>query len=48
MADCVLIQLILVQTGSLFGSLGASEAVRRAGLVTLVWVWRAVSGWPGS
>ena len=43
MAVCVLIQLILVQTGSVFGSLGAGEAVKRVGLVTVVWVWRAVS-----
>ena len=47
MAECVYIQLILVQTGSVFGSLGASEAVRGAGLVTVIWVWRAVSNWPG-
>ena len=46
MAVCVLIQLILVQTGSVFGCLGAGEAVRGAGLVTVVWVWRAVSDWP--
>ena len=36
MAVCVLIQLILVQTGSVFGCLGAGEAVRGAGLVTVV------------
>ena len=43
----MLIQLILVQTGSVFGSLSASEAARGAGLVTVVWIWRAVSDWPG-
>ena len=43
----MLIQLILVQTGSVFGCLGAGEAVRGAGLVTVVWVWRVVSDWPG-
>ena len=43
MAVCVLIQLIFVQTGSVFDCLGAGEAVRGAGLVTVVWVWRAVS-----
>ena len=47
MAVCVLIQLIIVQTGSVFDCLGAGEAVRGAGLVTVVWVWRAVSDWPG-
>ena len=43
----MVIQLILVQTGSMFGCLGASEAVRGAGLFSVVWVWRAVSNWPG-
>ena len=33
MAVCVLIQLIMVQTGSVFDCLGAGEAVRGAGLV---------------
>ena len=47
MAVCVLIQLILVHNGSMFGCLGASEAVRAAGFFTVVWVWRAVSNWPG-
>ena len=47
MAVCVLIQLIMVQTGSVFDCLGEGEAVRGAGLVTVVWVWRAVSDWPG-
>ena len=47
MAVCVLIQLILVHNGSVFGYSGASEAVRGAGLLTVVWVWRAVSNWPG-
>ena len=32
MAVCVLIQLILVQTGSVFGCSGASDAMRGAGL----------------
>ena len=43
----MLIQLIMVQTGSVFGCLGVGEAVRGADLVTVVWVWRAVSDWPG-
>ena len=47
MAVCVLIQLILVQTGSVFGFLGMGETVRGVGLVTVVWVWRAVSDCPG-
>ena len=47
MAVCVLIQLIMVQTGSMFGCLGTGEAVRGSGLVTVVWVWQAVSDWPG-
>ena len=47
MADCVFIQLILVQTGSVFSCFGAGEAVRGVGLVTVVLVWRAVSNWPG-
>ena len=46
-AVCVLIQLILVQIGSVFGCLGTGEAVRGAGLVAVVCVWRAVSDWPG-
>ena len=45
MAVCVLIQLILVQTGPVFGSLDTSEAVRGAGLVTVVWIWRVVYNW---
>ena len=47
MAVCVLIQLILLQTSSMFGCLGASEAARGAGLFTVVWVWRAVGNCPG-
>ena len=47
MAICVLIQLILVQIGFVFGCLGAGEAVRAAGVVPVVWVWQAVSDWPG-
>ena len=47
MAVYVLIQLTLVQTGSVFGCLGAGEAVRGAGLVTVVWVCRVVSDWRG-
>ena len=38
MAVCVLIQLILVQAGSVVGYLGAGEAVRGAGVVAVVWV----------
>ena len=47
MAVCVLIQLILVQTGSVFGCLGTGETVRGAFLFTVVWVWQAISDWPG-
>ena len=46
MAVCELIQLILVQTVSVFGCLGASAAARGAVLANVVWVWRAVSDWP--
>ena len=42
MAVCVLIQLILVQTGSVFGFLGTGETVRGTVFITVVWVWQAV------
>ena len=43
MTICVLIQLIMVQTNSMFDCLGAGEAVRGADLIPVVWVW--LGGW---